>query len=72
MMMIADGSYCVVMFLFGKSWLIDRRLTLHQHIQIVLATLGLCCCVQAFSSYGKQGLLSGCSAWSSLVPGYKL
>ena len=33
-MMIADGSYFVVMFLFGKSWLTDKRLTFCQHIQI--------------------------------------
>ena len=32
---------------------------------IILAALGLHCCTQAFSSYGKRGLSSSCSAWAS-------
>ena len=31
----------------------------------LLAVLGLCCRVQAFSSFGEQGLLSGCGVTSS-------
>ena len=30
-----------------------------------VAALGLCRCVQAFSSCGEQGLLSSCSGWIS-------
>ena len=36
-------------------------------IYLFLAVLGLCCCTQAFSSCGKQGLLSSCSTQASLV-----
>ena len=35
------------------------------YLFIYLYMLGLCCGVQAFSSWGEQGLLSGCSAWAS-------
>ena len=34
------------------------------------AALGRHCCAQAFSSCGKQGLLSGCSAWASHCSGF--
>ena len=32
-MMLPDGTYFVVMFLFGKSWLTDERLAFCQGIQ---------------------------------------
>ena len=34
--------------------------------------LGLPCCTQAFSSCGKQGLLSSCSMWASHCDGFSL
>ena len=37
---------------------------------IFLAMLGLCCCLQAFSSYSKWGLLSSCSAPASYHGGF--
>ena len=35
-----------------------------------LAVLDLCCCARAFSSCGKQGLLSSCGAWASRYGGF--
>ena len=35
-----------------------------------MAALGLCCCVQAFSSCGEQGLLSSSGAWASYYSGF--
>ena len=37
---------------------------------LFLAVLGLHCCTWAFSSCGKRGLLSSCSAWSSHCDGF--
>ena len=36
-------------------------------LYLFVAALGLCCCVQAFSSCSKQGPLSGCSAGVLIV-----
>ena len=35
------------------------------YIFLVLAVLGLCCCVQAFSGFGELGLLSSCGVGAS-------
>ena len=41
-----------------------------------LAALGLCCCLQAFASYGEWGLLlfvcSGFAWWSTGLSGHRL
>ena len=37
---------------------------------LFLAALHLCCCMQAFSSFNEQGLLSSCSAWDSHRSGF--
>ena len=37
---------------------------------LFLATLGLHCCTQAFSSCGQQGLLSSCREWASHCGGF--
>ena len=37
-----------------------------------LAALGLCCCVQAFSSFGELGLLSSCGVGASHCSGFSL
>ena len=43
-----DGIFCFFCFLgFLKN----------KFIYLFMAALGLCCCAQAFSSYGEQGLL---------------
>ena len=34
------------------------------HTDLFLATLGLCCCAQAFANCSQQGLLSSCSVWA--------
>ena len=39
-------------------------------IYLFLAELGLCFCLQAFSSCGDQGLLSSCGAWASHCSGF--
>ena len=36
-----------------------------KNIYLSLAALGLRCCVRAFSSSGRWGLLSSCDAWAS-------
>ena len=41
-----------------------------QWLIIFLIALGLCCCVQAFSSGRTQGLLSSCGAWASHCSGF--
>ena len=39
-------------------------------IYLFMAALDLHCCSQVFSTCSKQGLLSSCSAWSSLCSGF--
>ena len=39
-------------------------------IYLFLAALGLLCCVQAFSSRGKRGLLFVAAAWASHCSGF--
>ena len=39
-------------------------------IYLFLAVLGLHCCVQAFSRFGEQGLLSSCDAQASYCSGF--
>ena len=39
-------------------------------LYLFLAVLGLCCCVQAFSSCGQQGLLSSCYLQASRCGGF--
>ena len=41
-----------------------------EKINLFLAALNLCCCPQAFSSFGKWGLLSRCSVWVSHFSGF--
>ena len=36
----------------------------------ILTALGLCCCVQDFSSCGERGLLSSCGVWASHSSGF--
>ena len=36
----------------------------------ILAALGLCCCAWAFSSCGKQGLISSQGVWASHCGGF--
>ena len=39
-------------------------------IYLLLAVLGLHCCVRAFSSFGEQGLLSGCGVRAARCSGF--
>ena len=60
---------------FQKFWLIPNHPKLLKEVRLepkffyfsylFLGMLGLCCCAQAFSSYGMWRLLSRCSAWAS-------
>ena len=43
--------------LFSVSVSLFLVLLFNFHLILFLAALGLCCCVQAFSSCGEQGLL---------------
>ena len=40
------------------------------YLFIFLVALGLCCCMCAFSSCGKQGLLSSCDTQASHCGGF--
>ena len=36
-------------------------------LSLFLVAMGLCSCERAFSSCGKQGLLSSCGVWALIV-----
>ena len=59
-----DASFFCSMFLFFKGLFFFLRF-----IYLFLAKLSFCCCLQAFSRCGKQGLLC-CSAWASHGGGF--
>ena len=56
---------------FRSSYVIWYMLYIIQYILYIiyyvciLAVMGFCCCVWAFSSCGDQGLLSSCGGWAS-------
>ena len=57
---------------FETGWdgcLKSRQKEQQAHL-IFLAALGFCCCAQAFSSCGKQGLLFCCGARASHCGGF--
>ena len=49
----------------GLSWRLDHSFKKNNCLYLLLATWGLHCRAQAFSSYGERGLLSSCSVQAS-------
>ena len=54
----------LVLLIANLFWLVFKK----NHL--ILSVLGLCCCAQAFSSCGEQGLLSSSGAWASYCSGF--
>ena len=54
----------------SAPYFIGERFLLKKIYFIFLVVLGLCCCLQAFSSYSKCGLLSSCSVPASYRGGF--
>ena len=59
------SGYNLTFFLKKKLLFIILKI-----IYLLLAMLGLCCYVWAFSSCGERGLLYSCSAWVSHCCGF--
>ena len=71
------GGFAPLQRTFGNVWRHFKIfLCFHLFIYLILAILDLCCCAYAFSSCGKQGLLSDCDVWTygsgSLVAEHRL
>ena len=47
-----------------------KKMFLFNEFFFFLAALDLCCCTQAFSSFGERGLLSRCGEWASHGSGF--
>ena len=50
-------NMCVMLCSYGIAFTYILFLYINLFIYLFLAVSGLCCCVRAFSSCGKQGLL---------------
>ena len=59
----------ILLFLETDPYIVCSPIYLFVYL-FILAALGLCCCVQAFSSCGRVGATLCCCAWASHCGGF--